>query len=213
MLDLILVVIAGLIVVGLLQKVIRHIRIVLLLGFLAWLAYDYRAKFFWSAGILILVLMAFGWYNERKVLKEIDQKARSLDASGFSSIFSKQSTESKEKIVSSFLQSSLSTDRLRLIEHVFIDDFFDYAKKQGSQDPYVFERSLFDNYANRVWRKRELMNFSLAWISSNSSKIYPEWHVSTENPIDQKSGGRVELIRLSKSQSVFDNVSFDLDDQ
>jgi hypothetical protein len=212
MLGIIAAIVIGLALLGLVLKVIKYIPILLFLAFMGWLAYEYTTIFLWSAGGIFLLLVIIGWYGERQESEKIERTCQLRDASEFSLEFSRQPVEGKEKIVGRFLQLGMSSEKQRLIESVLMNDFFDYAGKQGKGDTIVFEKSNFEKYFNKVWRRKELMAFNVDWIRSQASITHPEWHVSIENPIDQKSGQRVDLIRVSKSQSVFANVAFDLDD-
>jgi hypothetical protein len=212
MLGIIAAIIIGLALLGLVLKVIKYIPALLFLALMGWLAYEYTRMFLWLSGGLFLVVTIIGWYGDRKKSKEIDRTCQLRNVREFSLEFSRQSEEIKTKIVGRFLELGMSAEKQQLIENVLVNDFFDYARRQGKGDTLVFEKASFDKYFSNVWRKKEFMTFNFAWITNNAPKTRPEWHVSIENPIDPKSGQRVDLIRVSKSHSVFDNVAFDLDD-
>jgi hypothetical protein len=212
MLEIILFVFIGLALLQLAFKLAKYIPALALLGLICWLAYEHTEAFFQYGSFVVGILCFVAWINDRSLYKKVEKHWKSSDAAGFASAFVVQSSPAKEKIVKKFLQPNSSGDKSRLVEQIFIRDFFDYARKSGNGDTILFEKKQFDAYLNKVWRKNDLKRLNFDWIASNASRMQPGWHVSKENPVDHKSGKRVDLIRVSKTQSVFEKVAFNLDE-
>jgi hypothetical protein len=212
MLEMIVWIFIGLALLQLAFKLLKYLPVLAVLGGIGWLAYTHTDAFFMYGGIGIAILAVVTWVRDHSLYRKVEAQWSASDAAGFASAFVDQSVLAKQKIVSKFLQPNGTGEKSGLVEQIFIIDFFDYATKNGGGDTILFEKKQFDTYLNQVWRKNELKRFNFDWIVSNASRVRPDWHVSKQSPIDQKSGKPVDLIRVSKTQSVFAKVAFDLDE-
>lgn len=194
------------------SKIIKQTPKILALGFVVWVAFEYTEKFFFGVGILVVLALVVGWYSERKLFKSLNKKIIKNDEEGVVNIFLGGGNDVRRKIINYLSKSNKSNVNSELLGYVFLCDFFDFAKKRGSGETLLFEKSEYEKYLRLVWSVKGYCMFDFDWVCKNFNKLNVDWYISEESPVDQKSGKRVNLVKLSKSHLVFQNVAIDLDD-
>lgn len=180
------------------KKLIGQVFKIFVFGALIWLAFQYTAIFFGAIGALIFLGLAVDFYSGLKLRGAINREIKNNNTSGVVDIFIQKTNDDKKKILKFILNKENGNLSAAIFDEIFIKDFFCYAQKSGKGDVLLFEKDAYVEYVEKIWSKDKFKSFDLSKVREELHIFFPEWAVSIETPLDQKSGKPIDLIKLAK---------------
>lgn len=202
--------------------ILKKTKYILLLFAIGYIAFNFPSFFLWSVAIsfivflfILLISMLFSIKDNKKLNKRIDEYLKSNDLTGLSNYFVSLELIKKKKFISIYNKKrSIAHKKTRtngnVLDYLCAIDFCAFAVGHGSAKSAILELETCKKYLSLIWEYESWDEFYKR-IKMEINSTSSVWIISEENPKDQSTGKKINLIKIArKDYDLFENsISLD----